>query len=99
MIVIDRIVPIPGHTMLLYCYDTELSVEYVISQDETIVLRDGEVLGLFPMRTMIIDYDSGYLEFHSDYDDAWFFSETYKIIHGLPKQYFYHRPYEGPRWS
>ena len=96
MITIQRVINVDGYGTTIYAYDEVLEVFILIYDGQCIVMSEGTYRGEFELRTMVLDYTYGFLEFIKDED--WFYNELVNVIHSELKRWFKPRPYSGVRW-
>ncbi|HHD2920217.1 hypothetical protein ACO1ZG_21800 [Enterobacter kobei] len=98
MITVQKIINIDGHGLTNYAFDELTQFELLICDGMVIVMDNGKCRGEFSLRTILIDYTNGFMEFIREEDEDWFYNQILNVLHPSLARWFKPRPYNGERW-
>lgn len=97
MITVQKIINIDGYGTTIYAYDEVLEVYFMITDGNVMVMEEGTFRGEFTLRTIVVDYRYGFMEFITERDEDWFYNEVMNVMYPSLRRWFKPRPYQGVR--
>lgn len=98
MITIQKLINCSGYGTSILAYDDLLEVDLLIRDEFVTVLKEGELIGTFNLKTIVFDYDIGYMEFLSESDETYFYGQILSVLYPALSKYLMCKPYTGKRW-
>ena len=98
MITIQKLINCSGYGTSIIAYDDLLDVDLLIRDEFVTVIKQGDLIGSFNLKTIVMDYDFGYLTFLSEDDENYFYGQILSVLYPALRKYTMCKPYRGERW-